>query len=98
MGSNPGEQFLLDGFRLGERTASEHGLLVKDLFAYDLVDPRLVDVELAQLVGSGIALRPVRKKVGERCSIVTWPHSAAIAGINVAAVAPEPMTTTFFPA
>ena len=45
-----------------------------------------------------IALRPVRKKVGERCSIVTCAQSAAIAGISVAAVAPEPITTTFLPA
>jgi hypothetical protein len=47
---------------------------------------------------SGIALRPVRYQVGERCSITTWPQSGAIAGINVAAVAPEPMTTTSLPA
>jgi hypothetical protein len=47
---------------------------------------------------SGIALRPVLKNVGERCSIVTWPHSTEIAGISVAAVAPEPITTTVLPA
>ena len=30
--------------------------------------------------------------------IVTWQQSAAIAGMSVAAVAPEPMTTTVLPA
>ena len=51
MGANPGEQLLLDGLRLGERSAGEHGLLVQDLPAHDLVDPCLVDVERAQFVG-----------------------------------------------
>jgi hypothetical protein len=32
--------------------------------------------------------------VGERCSIVTWPAVAAIAGTSVTAVAPLPITTT----
>src|SRR5215472_11649598 len=62
MGSNPREQFLLDSFRLGERTAGEHGLLVKDLFAYNLVDPRRVDVELAQLVGERDRIAPGPEK------------------------------------
>jgi len=44
------------------------------------------------------ALRAVRKNVGERCSIVTWAQSVAIAGMSVAAVAPDPMTTTRLPA
>jgi len=44
-----------------------------------------------------MALRPVRKKVGERCSMVTWAHRPASAGTSVAAVAPEPMTATRFP-
>ena len=44
-----------------------------------------------------IALRPVRNQVGERCSMVTWRHSSAMAGTIVAAVAPEPMTRTFLP-
>jgi hypothetical protein len=47
---------------------------------------------------SSLALRPVMKKVGERCSMVTCAHWPAIAGISVAAVAPEPMTTTRLPA
>jgi hypothetical protein len=42
-----------------------------------------------------MALRPVMKNVGERCSIVSWAQASAIAGMMVAAVAPEPMTTTF---
>ena len=29
--------------------------------------------------------------------MVMWPQSGAIAGMRVAAVAPEPMTTTFLP-
>ena len=29
--------------------------------------------------------------------MVTWAHSAAMAGMSVAAVAPEPITTTFLP-
>ena len=43
-------------------------------------------------------LRPLKKKVGERCSIVMWAQSGAIAGISVAAVAPEPITSTRLPA
>ena len=46
---------------------------------------------------SSLALRPVMKKVGERCSMVTCAQRSAMAGISVAAVAPEPMTTTFLP-
>ena len=34
------------------------------------------------------------KKVGERWSIVTWAQSSAMFGMSVAAVAPEPITTT----
>ena len=34
---------------------------------------------------------------GERCSIVTWAASGAIAGTRVTAVAPLPITTTFLP-
>ena len=36
-------------------------------------------------------------QVGERCSITAFAHLPAIAGISVAAVAPEPITTTVFP-
>jgi hypothetical protein len=36
--------------------------------------------------------------VGERCSIVTFPASPAIAGTSVTAVAPLPITTTRLPA
>ena len=35
--------------------------------------------------------------VGVRCSIVTCSASPAMAGMSVAAVAPEPITTTFLP-
>ena len=42
-------------------------------------------------------LRPVMKNVGERCSMVTCCAVPAMFGISVAAVAPEPMTTTRFP-
>jgi hypothetical protein len=45
------KQFLLDDLRLGKRTAGEYGLLVQDFLPHDLVDPRLVDAQLAQLVG-----------------------------------------------
>ena len=38
------------------------------------------------------------KYVGERCNMVMCAQSSAIAGIIVAAVAPEPMTTTFLSA
>ena len=38
------------------------------------------------------------KYVGERWSIVTCSHSPAIAGTSVAAVAPEPITSTCLPA
>ena len=38
------------------------------------------------------------KKVGERWTIVTCSHAGEIAGMSVAAVAPEPMTTTRLPA
>jgi hypothetical protein len=44
-----------------------------------------------------MALRPMRKKVGERWSMVMWAQSGAMAGSTVAAVAPEPMTTTRWP-
>jgi hypothetical protein len=43
-------------------------------------------------------LRPDRKYVGERCTMVIRSTSGAIAGISVAAVAPDPMTATFLPA
>jgi hypothetical protein len=44
-----------------------------------------------------LALRPVTKYVGERCSSVTCSQSPAMAGTSVAAVAPEPMTSTCLP-
>src|SRR5215813_3656906 len=45
------EQLLLDGVRLGRAPLREVGLLVEDLAAYDLVYPRRVDLQAAQLVG-----------------------------------------------
>ena len=46
----------------------------------------------------GSMRRQVMMYVGERCSIVMCPASAAIAGISVTAVAPLPITTTRLPA
>ena len=39
----------------------------------------------------------MKKNVGERCSIVTCAASDAMLGISVAAVAPDPITTTRLP-
>jgi hypothetical protein len=44
-----------------------------------------------------LALRPVRKKVGERCSMVTCAQRRRSPAQRVAAVAPEPITTTACP-
>ncbi len=47
---------------------------------------------------SSLRLAPTKKNVGERWSMVTCSQSYAMFGINVAAVAPEPITTTRLPA
>lgn len=111
-----GEQLLLHLLGLLNAALGEESLLVDDLAADNLVDPRLVDLEPAELVGkvvgvaandevlysrerSGRNARVVRTKllrtVGERWSMVMCLTSAAMLGTTVAAVAPEPMTTTF---
>ena len=61
------------------------------------MDPGLIDMQLAQRLGEIDDVAAGDEKVGERCSIVTWAQSSAMAGMSVAAVAPEPITTTFLP-
>src|SRR2546423_1402432 len=46
-----GQQLALHLVRFGEGTLRKHGLIVQDLAAHDLVDPGLVDLQLAQFVG-----------------------------------------------
>ncbi len=47
---------------------------------------------------SSFTFCPMKKNVGDRCSIVMCSQSSAMAGMSVAAVAPDPMTTTRLPA
>ena len=56
MGAHAAQQFLLHDFRLFERAAREHGLVVQDLAAHDLVDPGFVDLELAQRIGEVVGV------------------------------------------
>jgi hypothetical protein len=53
---------------------------------------------LLLLSASVFALRPVMNQVGDRCNMVTCAQRPASAGTSVAAVAPEPITTTRLPA
>src|SRR6185312_16602985 len=60
IGTHRAEQFALHRLRFGERAVGEHGPVMEDLPAHDLVNPRLVDAQRAQLVGQldRVAPRP----------------------------------------
>jgi hypothetical protein len=62
------------------------------------VDPRLVYLQLAQLVGDRDRITACSEKGRRALQHRDVGHSPAIAGMSVAAVAPEPMTTMFLPA
>ena len=91
------EQFLLHDFGLFERAAGERVLIEQNFPAHDLVDPFLADLQLPQRLGQfdRVAAGPEvsRRSLQHR----DMPQLSAIAGIRVAAVAPEPITTTFLP-
>ena len=88
------QQILLGGFRLLERLAGERVLIEQDLAPGDLVDPGLVDLKLAQRFGD-LDRVAAGAEIGRRAlQHRDMRASLAIAGIRVAAVAPEPITTT----
>ena len=89
------QQLLLGRFRLVERLRREGVLVEQDLAADDLVDPCLVDLQLAQLLGD-LDRVAAGAEIGRRALQHRDVRGslAAIAGISVAAVAPEPMTMT----
>ena len=64
---------------------------------HDLVHPVGAHTQFAQLGLQRMDGRIRRENVGERCSMVTCATASAKDGIKVAAVAPEPMTTTRLP-
>ena len=94
IGFDRGQQILLGGFRLLEGLAGEGVLIEQDLAARDFMDPGLVDLQLAQgfgdldRVAAGAEIGRRALQHGDMRDIL------AIAGISVAAVAPEPITTT----
>src|SRR5262249_1433395 len=95
--ANDADQLLADDVRLLNAAAREGRLIEQDLAPYDFMDPGLIHVQLAQRLGQLDGVAAGNEKVGERCSIVTCPQASAIPGMMVAAVAPEPITTTCLP-
>ena len=51
-----GDELLLEGVRVGSRALDQVGPIPHDLAAHDLVDPCLVDFQLAQLIGQCIGI------------------------------------------
>ena len=95
MRANAGDELLLRDLRLLERPAGERVLVMQDLAAHDFVDPRLVDLQFPQQLGELVGIAG-GSEIGRRTlQHRDVAHSAAIAGMSVAAVAPEPITTTF---
>ena len=74
-------------------------MLVEDFAPDDLVYPRLLDLQFTQLVGNLDRIASGAKEGrGALQQMITCEQSFAIAGINVAAVAPEPITIRRLPA
>ena len=56
IGAHAAQQLFFHRLRLVKRAAREDGLIVQDLAAHDLVDPGLVDLQLAQRVGEFVGV------------------------------------------
>ena len=84
-----------DGVRFVLAALGKHVLVVQNLRSNHSMDGGFVDTDFAHAVCQLVAILAAEKVGGERCSMVTCLAFLANSGTTVAAVAPEPITSTF---